>query len=77
MAFKFPLRLFSHELSVLLAAGIALLEAVQTLAEKEEPAQVAQSLHSMVNGLNQGLALSATPAAQPPPNVRTSYRSLP
>jgi general secretion pathway protein F len=65
MAFKFPLRLFSHELSVLLAAGITLLEAVQTLAEKEEQALVAQSLHNVVEGLNQGLAFSATLAAQP------------
>lgn len=32
---RFPLRLFSQELAVLLDAGIALLEAIVTLREKE------------------------------------------
>ena len=65
MASRFPLRLFSQELAVLLGAGIALLEAVQTLAEKEEQAWVAESLRRVVEGLSQGLSFSVALAAQP------------
>ncbi len=65
MGFRFPLRLFSHELAVLLGAGIALLEAVQTLAEKEEAPLVAEALRRVIDSLNAGVCFSMALAAQP------------
>ena len=55
----FPLRLFSQELAVLLAAGIPLLEAVVTLREKEDSAAIAGVLSQVAGALQQGEALSA------------------
>lgn len=56
---QFPLRLFSQELSVLLRAGIPLLEALVTLREKEQSDAVAQVLAAVIDALRQGLPLSA------------------
>jgi general secretion pathway protein F len=55
----FSLRLFSHELAVLLGAGIPLLEAMQTLGEKEHNPAVSALLARMAHGLTEGLTLSA------------------
>jgi len=55
---RFPLRLFGHELAVLLDAGIPLLEAIQTLLEKEAQPGVAQVLAATAATLRQGRALS-------------------
>jgi general secretion pathway protein F len=62
---RFPLRLFSQELAVLLGAGIPLLEAVVTLREKEAAPAVAAVLDQVADGLRQGQALSACAAQRP------------
>lgn len=62
---RFPLRLFSQELAVLLGAGIPLLEAVQTLLEKEPRADVAAALQQVLDALQQGLAFSQALAQRP------------
>jgi general secretion pathway protein F len=62
---KFPLRLFSHELAVLLDAGIPLLEALHTLREKEQHAGVSATLEALVAALQQGESLSAALRQQP------------
>lgn len=62
---RFPLRLFSKELSVLLAAGIPLLEAIVTLREKEEATATAEALAAVEAKLNAGEALSAALAVRP------------
>ncbi|MEF8704047.1 MAG: type II secretion system F family protein [Candidatus Accumulibacter sp. UW26] len=61
----FPLRLFSQELAVLLDAGIPLLEALETLCEKESEARVAAVIGALITGLRDGQPLSATLVAQP------------
>ncbi len=55
---KFPLRLFSHELAVLLDAGIPLVEALHTLREKENSDAVAATLDQLIVALQQGQSLS-------------------
>ena len=62
---RFPLRLFSQELAVLLAAGIPLLEGLETLREKEASAQVARALDAVIAALHGGQPLSAALRAQP------------
>lgn len=62
---RFPLRLFSRELAVLLGAGIPLLEAVDTLREKEPAASVAAALAKVAEGLRQGCSLSTSLAGRP------------
>jgi general secretion pathway protein F len=62
---RFPLRLFSQELAVLLAAGIPLLEALVTLREKEASPTVAQALDAVIAILHSGQPLSAALKAQP------------
>ena len=64
-AAKFPLRLFSQELAVLLNAGIPLLEGLQTLCEKETSTAVARALNAVVAQLQSGQPFSAALAAQP------------
>jgi general secretion pathway protein F len=61
----FPLRLFSQELAVLLAAGIPLLEALITLREKEASVAVAQALDAVIAKLQDGQPLSAALKSQP------------
>jgi general secretion pathway protein F len=56
------LRLFSQELSVLLQAGIPLLEALQTLREKDSGAQ---SLEDVLGALRNGQPLSSALALAP------------
>ena len=62
---SFPLRLFSQELAVLLAAGIPLLEGLVTLREKEASAPVAQALDAVIAKLQDGQPLSAALKSQP------------
>jgi general secretion pathway protein F len=62
---RFPLRLFSQELAVLLDAGIPLLEALVTLREKESATAVAGALAVLIARLQQGESLSAALAQQP------------
>lgn len=62
---RFPLQLFSQELAVLLDSGIALLEALNTLREKEENGDVAAALDSVVAMVEQGQPLSTAMQAQP------------
>ena len=61
----FPLRLFSQELAVLLAAGIPLLEALVTLREKELSGAVAQALDSVIDLLKTGQSFSTALKSQP------------
>ena len=72
---RFPLPLFSQELLVLLAAGLSLVEALETLAQKEKPAEWRAVLASLLGVLRQGQPLSAAleqaPAAFPPLYVAT------
>lgn len=61
----FPLRLFSQELAVLLDAGIPLLEALQTLRDKESVASVREAVDDVIGQVQQGLPLSSAMARQP------------
>jgi general secretion pathway protein F len=78
----FPLLLFSQELLALLDSGLGIVEAVETLAEKEAAAATRGVLAELLTGLRQGLALSAVmqtlPQAFPPlyvASVRASERT--
>jgi general secretion pathway protein F len=62
---RFPLQLFSQELAVLLDAGIALLEALQTLREKEGQPGVRAALDGVIAQIEQGQPLSAALRQQP------------
>jgi general secretion pathway protein F len=72
---RFPLPLFSQELLVLLNAGLPLVEAIETLAEKERRDEFRGVLNRVVAALKQGLPLSAAlehaPSAFPPLYVAT------
>lgn len=56
---------FSYELASLMAAGLSVIEALRTLAAKEVHAQTRAALLDIVNGVSEGLPLSA--AMQRPP----------
>lgn len=62
---EFPRRLFCQELAVLLDAGIPLFEALTTLREKEESADVARVLSSLTTDLSEGRTLSQAMREQP------------
>lgn len=72
---SFPLLLFSQELLSLLDSGITIVEAVDTLAEKENRPFVRAVLQTIVTGLREGKPFSSTlsevPAAFPPLYVAT------
>jgi general secretion pathway protein F len=72
---RFPLPLFSQELLVLLNAGLPLVEAIETLAEKERRDEFRGVLNRVVTALKQGLPLSGAlehaPSAFPPLYVAT------
>lgn len=57
---RFPLLLFSQELLSLLDSGITIVEAVETLAEKEHRPSVHSALQRIVAGLRDGKPFSAT-----------------
>jgi general secretion pathway protein F len=54
----FPLVLFSQELVALLDAGLSLVEALETLTEKEEQPQVRKTLTQIITSLYEGHPLS-------------------
>lgn len=62
---RFPLQLFSQELAVLLDAGIALMEALNTLREKEAQPAVRVALDGVIAQVEQGQPLSMAMRAQP------------
>ena len=62
---RFPLRLFSHELAVLLRAGVSLLEALRSLREKEASPFVASVIDSLLELLSTGQSLSASLRLRP------------
>ena len=62
---KFPLALFSQELLALLEAGLNLVEAIETLAEKEEGSQIKQTLDALLQALYQGQTFSSALEMQP------------
>jgi general secretion pathway protein F len=56
---KFPLLLFSQELLQLLNSGVSLVEAIETLAEKEARPAVRDVLQGIIGSLRQGKPFSA------------------
>jgi general secretion pathway protein F len=62
---RFPLVLFTQELLSLLRAGISLLEAIQTLAEKESRGPTAGVLTGLTERLKEGQSLSVSLEAFP------------
>ncbi|MBM7455972.1 general secretion pathway protein F [Oceanisphaera litoralis] len=66
----FPLLLFSQELATLLNAGLALIDALESLAEKESTPRASEILSGLVRQLYEGksfsLALGKFPADFPP-----------
>jgi general secretion pathway protein F len=54
----FPLTLFSQELLSLLDAGLSLLEAIETLAEKEQQSKALKVYRDLIRLLHEGQALS-------------------
>lgn len=78
----FPLLLFSQELLSLLSSGVSIVEAVETLAEKESRAPVRTVLNKVLSSLREGhtfsSALQAMPQTFPPlfvATVRASERT--
>ena len=61
----FSLALFSQELLALLSAGLTLVEAAETLAEKEQRPGARQILERIIAQLYQGLSLSAAMEQHP------------
>src|SRR5688572_3741162 len=55
---RFPLLLFSQELHVLLEAGLSLIEAMETLAEKEAQAHIREVLERIIGYLYEGRTFS-------------------
>ena len=55
----FPLSLFSQELLALLEAGLNLVEAIETLAEKEQRLEIKQSLDALLQSLYEGQTFSS------------------
>lgn len=72
---RFPLSLFSQELLALLRAGLAVVEALETLADKESRPEIARVLRQMVALLYEGRPLSYAiehgGAAMPPLYIAT------
>jgi general secretion pathway protein F len=72
---RFPLLLFGQELAVLLEAGVPLVEALETLTEKEKSETSRAVLASLVSTVREGQPLSHAmqqhPAAFPPLFVAT------
>ena len=74
-AARFPLLPFAQELCALLAAGLGLVESIQTLADKEERPAVRRVLHDVVQTVSDGeprsAALRAHATSFPPLFVAT------
>lgn len=61
----FPLLLFSQELATLLNAGLALIDALESLAEKESDPHARKVLDDVVRSLYEGKSLSQSLATHP------------
>ncbi|HET7061873.1 MAG TPA: type II secretion system F family protein [Nitrosospira sp.] len=76
---RFPLAHFSHELLSLLVAGLSLVEAIETLADKEQDVGVRQIIQGLLARLYEGVTLSKAlesfPQAFPPLYVATARAS--
>ncbi len=75
---RFPLVLFSRELLALLGSGLSLVEALQTLAEKEPRGEIRKILEAVLSHLYEGESLSAAIARHPeafPPLYVASVRA--
>jgi len=76
---RFPLTHFSHELLSLLEAGLSLVEAIETLADKEQDAGTRQIIQGLLARLYEGVTLSKAlesfPQAFPPLYVATARAS--
>lgn len=64
-AAKFPLMLFAQELVALLESGISVVEAIETLAEKETRPAVRDALGRILGRLREGTTLSSVLAEMP------------
>ncbi|MCW5620286.1 MAG: type II secretion system F family protein [Burkholderiales bacterium] len=64
-AARFPLVLFTQELLALLRSGISLVEAIETLSEKESKAATARVLSGLLGRLREGQSLSTALQAFP------------
>ncbi|OYY93764.1 MAG: type II secretion system protein [Hydrogenophilales bacterium 28-61-23] len=76
--YRFPISLFSRELLSLLGSGLSLMEALQTLAEKEARAETRKLLMQVLDHLYQGESLSSAIARYPdafPPLYVASVRA--
>jgi general secretion pathway protein F len=62
---KFPLTLFSQELLALLDAGLNLVEAIETLVEKESRNEIKHALNFLLQNLYEGQTFSAALELQP------------
>jgi general secretion pathway protein F len=62
---KFSLLLFCHELQALLKAGLSLMEAIETLHEKQQKTSTKQVTEKLVNALYQGNSFSNALELQP------------
>jgi len=62
---KFPLTLFSQELLALLEAGLNLVEAIETLTEKDESTHRNATLEALILSLQQGQTFSTALEQQP------------
>jgi general secretion pathway protein F len=62
---RFPVQLFSQELLVLISAGLPLVDAIETLAQKEKRDEFRSLLGRIVAVLRQGQPLSAALEQQP------------
>jgi general secretion pathway protein F len=76
--YRFPITLFSRELLSLLGSGLSLVEALQTLVEKETRAEPRKFLTQVLDHLYQGESLSSAIARYPeafPPLYVASVRA--
>ena len=76
---RFPLAHFSQELLSLLAAGLSLVESIETLADKEQDAGTRKIIHGLLTRLYEGVtfsrALESYPQAFPPLYVASARAS--
>ena len=61
---KFPLLMFNQELLSLLEAGLSVVEAIETLLEKESRQEIQETIKRVLKGLREGLALSSSIESQ-------------
>src|SRR5690242_16915783 len=76
---RFPLAHFSQELLSLLVAGLSLVEAIETLADKEQDGGAREIIQGLLSRLYEGVTLSKAlesfPQAFPPLYVATARAS--